>query len=81
MITTNIESHTLGHTPWGDKIVEKLETIHTRKINRMVLRNRVRRNQGLGSVPNRAFRHRVTGNSDKKTREPSWFAEKWKELV
>ena len=75
MIKTKIVTFDRGLTKDSNKIVEKWEMIHTRKIDRMVLKSRMKK-KGIRQMS----KHGYSGSGYKKSVTPSWFAEHWREV-
>lgn len=82
MIESTIESHVIGTTESGDKIVEKLERVHTRKIDRRVARYVMKR-RGYKKVAKRSYTKvpNVNGKGYQTTRNQGYFSLNWKENV
>lgn len=73
MANTNVEQHTIGYTKDGNQIVEKSISVHTRKMDRMIIDNKFKK-QGMV----RYRKHGYNGDGHRKTKTPSEFAKRWK---
>ena len=75
MIETKIVQIPYDKTTAGETIVQRWEMIHTRKLDRTLFKN-----ARTGRV-SKMCKHSYSGASQhQKTRNPSWFAEHWKEV-
>ena len=73
MANTDVKKHTIGHTKDGNKIIETLRTVHTRKLDRKLIDNGFKE-QGMV----RYRKHGYNGDGHRKTKTPSEFAKRWK---
>ena len=80
MIESTIESHVIGVNDSGDKIIEKLERIHTRKIDRKVARYVMKR-RGYKKVAKKDYSKmpHINGKGYAITRNHGYFSLNWKE--
>lgn len=82
MIDSTIDTRVIGHTNNGEKIVERLERIHTRKIDRRVARYVMKR-RGYKKVAKKDYSKtpNVNGKGYQVTRNSGYFSLNWKENV
>lgn len=82
MMDSTIETHVIGYTESGNKIVEKFERIHSRKIDRKVARH-VMKKRGFRKVAKRDYSKvpNVNGKGYQTTRNQGYFSLNWKENV
>lgn len=79
MIETKIVQIPYDKTAAGETIVQRWEMIHTRKLDRMLFKNAMKHAR-TGRV-SKMCKHSYSGATQhEKTRNPSWFAEHWKEV-
>ena len=79
MAASAIEYHVIGHTANNEQIIERLERVSTRKIDRAVARYNMKR-KGYTHVAKRSYSKSagVSGNEVKK-RDKGYFSLNWKE--
>ena len=80
MIDSNIETHIIGYAENNNKIVEKLERVHTRKIDRKVARY-VMKKRGYKKVAKKDYSKmpHINGKGYAITRNQGYFSLNWKE--
>ena len=79
MIETKIVQIPYDKTTAGETIVQRWEMIHTRKLDRTLFNNAMKHAR-TGRV-SKMCKHSYSGAAQhQKTRNPSWFAEHWKEV-
>lgn len=79
MIETKIVQIPYDKTTAGETIVQRWEMIHTRKLDRTLFKNAMKHAR-TGRV-SKMCKHSYSGAAQhQKTRNPSWFAEHWKEV-
>lgn len=71
-----IERHIITHLENNKKVNEVLERIHTRKIDRMVSKNNMKR-RGLSKI----CKHSKSGNGHRIEVSQSYFAKNWREYA
>ena len=77
-----METRVIGETNNGEKIVERFERIHTRKIDRAVARHNMKKH-GYRPVAKREYHKipNVTGRGYQTTREQGYFSLNWREAA
>lgn len=76
-----METNVIGYTNNGEKIVERLERVHTRKIDRRVAKYNMLRKRGYRKIAKRSYNKstNMSGKGQQITREQGYFSLNWKE--